>query len=156
MTSMATAASQLAAVMGKKVDRSAAGLPASTTGAIFTISGGRVMVTSIIGEVTTAIQAQANAVKLQFDPTDAGATQDLSATIETNAAAVGTMYSITGTPATAMQSALNFMSPDKMLARPLVLKPGSILVSAAATNTGQVKWTLTYVALDNGAAVSAA
>jgi len=141
---------------GIKVARATAALPATAAAAIFTITGGKVAVTSLYGEVTTVIQTQANATKLQFDPTDAGATQDLCATTDITADAVGTMYSITGTPATALSDALNFMPPNLALARPLILKPGSILLNCAATNTGSVKWDLWYVPLDTGAAVAAA
>ncbi len=139
---------------GKKLDRNTAALPASTTDILFTITGGRVAITSIIGEVTTVIQTQANATKLQFDPTDAGATQDLCATTDITADAVGTMYSITGTPATALQDALNFLSSNKVLAQPLILKPGDILLNCAATNTGNVKWTIMYIPLDSGATIT--
>lgn len=146
----------LAHLYGTLVSKSAASLPATTTAALFTITGGRVLITSLVGEVTTVIQTQANNTKLQFDPTDTGATQDLCAVLDITADAVGTMYSITGTPATALQDSLNFVSPDKMLARGLVLKPGSILLNCAATNTGAAKWSLTYVPLDEGASVAAA
>lgn len=149
-------AAYLGGVAGIRVSKATAALPATTTAALFTITGGRVLVTNIIGEVTTVIQTQADATKLQFDPTDAGATQDLCATTDITADAVGTMYSITGTPAGVLQDALNFLSADKVLARGIVLKPGSILLNCAATNTGSVKWDLTYVPLDTGASVAAA
>lgn len=142
--------------MGTQTERATAALPASTAAAIFTIATGRVAVTAIIGEVTTVIQTQANATKLTFDPTATGATQDLCGTLDITADAVGTMYSITGTPATAMQDALNYMTPNKTLANPLVLKPGSILLDCAATNTGSVKWTIWWYPLDTGATVAAA
>jgi len=142
--------------LGRMVNRATAALPQSAAGALFTITGGRVIVTSIIGEVTTVIQTQADATKLTFDPTDAGATQDLCATTDITADAVGTMYSITGTPGTALQDALNFLPSNKLLALPLILKPGSVLLDCAASNTGSVKWTLTYWPLDSGAAVVAA
>jgi hypothetical protein len=141
---------------GVKVQRTTAALPQTTTSTLFTISGGKVLITSLVGEVTTVIQTQADATKLTFDPTDAGATQDLSATLDITADAVGTLYSLTGTPATAMQDALNFLPSNKVLAQPLVLKPGSILLDCAASNTGSVKWDITYIPLDNGAAVVAA
>lgn len=142
--------------LGRTVERATAALPQTTAAALFTISTGRVLLTSIVGEVTTVIQTQANATQLQFNPDDAGATQALCATLDITADAVGTMYSITGTPATALQDALNFVSADKMLARPMVLKPGDIELSCAASNTGSVKWTLHYWPLDTGAAVVAA
>lgn len=141
---------------GIKVQRATAALPQTAAGALFTVSGGKVLITSLVGEVTTVIQTQADATKLTFDPTDAGATQDLSATLDITADAVGTLYSLTGTPATAMQDALNFLPSSKVLAQPLVLKPGSILLDCAASNTGSVKWDLTYIPLDNGASVAAA
>jgi hypothetical protein len=141
---------------GVKVQRATAALPQTSTSTLFTISGGKILVTSLVGEVTTVIQTQADATKLTFDPTDAGATQDLSATLDITADAVGTMYSLTGTPATAMQDALNFLPSSKVLAQPIVLKPGAILLDCAASNTGSVKWDLTYIPLDNGASVTAA
>jgi len=141
---------------GVKVQRATAALPQTTAGALFTISGGKVLITSLIGEVTTVIQTQADNTKLTFDPTDAGATQDLCAVLDITADAVGTLYSITGTPATAMQDALNFLPSNKVPAQPIVLKPGSILLDCAASNTGSVKWDLTYIPLDNGASVAAA
>jgi hypothetical protein len=143
-------------LLGLRVARATAALPQTAAAAIFTISTGKVLVTSIIGEVTTVIQTQADNTKLTFDPTDAGATQDLCAVLDITADAVGTMYSITGTPATAMKDALNFLSSDKVLAQPLVLKPGSILLDCAASNTGSVKWELRYVPLEDGATVVAA
>jgi hypothetical protein len=144
-------------VLGVRVIRATATLPQTAAAAIFTITGGKVLITSIIGEVTTVIQTQADATKLTFDPTDAGATQDLCATTDITADAVGTVYSITGTPATALQDALNFLPPNKALVREgVVLKPGSILLDCAASNTGSVKWDLRYIPLDDGAAVVAA
>jgi hypothetical protein len=141
---------------GIKVSRATAALPATTASAIFTITGGKVAVTAIYGEVTTVIQTQANNTKLQHDPTDTGTTQDLCAVLDISADAVGTMYSLDGTPANAMVDALNFLSSNKQLAKPLILKPGAILLNCAATNTGSVKWDLWYVPLDTGAAVAAA
>lgn len=144
------------AFQGQKVERATAALPQTAAAAIFTISTGRVLITSIVGEVTTVIQTQADNTKLTFDPTDAGATQDLCAVLDITADAVGTMYSITGTPGTALQDALNFVPPNKALANPILLKPGQILLDCAASNTGSVKWTITYIPVDTGATVVAA
>ncbi len=143
-------------ILGLRVDRATAALPQTAAAAIFTISTGLVAVTAIYGEVTTVIQPQANATKLTFDPTATGATQDLSATLDITADAVGTMYSITGTPATALADSLNFVSSNKMLAAPLVLKPGGILLDCAASNTGAGKWSIWYVPLEAGASIAAA
>lgn len=146
----------IAQFRGVKTDRATAALPQTTASALFTITGGRILLTGIIGEVTTVIQTQADNTKLTFDPTDAGATQDLCAVLDITADAVGTMYSITGTPATALQDGLNFLSSNKQLAQPLVLKPGSILLDCAASNTGSVKWTAFWVPIDPAARLAAA
>jgi hypothetical protein len=143
-------------ILGIRVDRATANLPQTAAAAIFTIATGRVVITSIVGEVTTVIQTQTDNAQLTFDPTAAGATQDLCADLDITADAVGTIYSITGTPATAMQDSLNFLPPNKGLANPLILKPGQILLDCSAGNTGQVKWSITYVPLDDGATVVAA
>lgn len=58
------------------------------------------IITSIFGIVTTAIGAVANATKLQA-LMDALAAVDLDATVDINAAAVGTIFAITGTFANA-------------------------------------------------------
>ncbi|HJV15623.1 MAG TPA: hypothetical protein VJ625_17185 [Propionibacteriaceae bacterium] len=156
MTVVNEASAYTKVIRGIKVSRATATLPQTTTSTLFTISTGRVLVTAIVGEVTTVIQTQADNTKLTFDPTAAGATQDLCAVLDITADAVGTMYSITGTPATALQDALNFLPSNKVLAQPLILKPGSILLDCAASNTGSVKWDLWYVPLDDGASVVAA
>lgn len=144
-------------ILGVRTERATATLPQTAASAIFTIgTGGRVAITALWGEVTTVIQTQADATKLTYDPTAAGATQDLCGTLDITADAVGTIYSITGTPATALQDSLNFVPSSKMLAQPLILKPGQILLDCAASNTGNVKWTCTWVPLDDGATVTAA
>lgn len=148
--------SMLAGFRGSKVERATAALPQTTAHALFTITGGRILLTGIIGEVTTVIQTQANNTKLTFDPSDAGATQDLCAVLDITADAVGTMYSITGTPATALQDALNFLPSSKQLTLPPILKPGSILLDCAASNTGSVKWTAFWVPIDATARLVAA
>ncbi len=143
-------------IFGIRVNRATAALPQTAAASLFTVSGGRVAITAILGEVTTVIQTQADNTKLTFDPDDAGATQDLCAVLDITADAVGTVYSITGTPATAMQDALNFLPPNKGLANPVILKPGAIKLDCGASNTGSVKWTIYYVPLDDGASVVAA
>lgn len=145
-----------ALLLGVKVARATAALPQTAAAAIFNVVGGRIYLTSIVGEVTTVIQTQANATKLTFDPTATGATQDLCATTDITADAVGTVYGITGTPGTVLQDALNFLPPNKNLAQPIMLKPGDIVLDCAASNTGSVKWDAAYIPYDNGAYLQAA
>src|SRR4030095_40368 len=81
---------------GTKVTGGAKTLPASTTGAIFTVTGGRGLVTNLTGVVPTAIQAQACATKLVATPSGAGSVNDLSGTVDVNALGLGGLLSPTG------------------------------------------------------------
>lgn len=143
-------------VLGLRVDRATDTLPQTADEALFTIAGGRVAITCLLGEVTTVIQTQANNTKLKFNPDAAGSDADLCAVLDITADAVGTLYSITGTPATAMQDSLLFLPPNKGLANPLILSEGALELDCAASNTGSVAWTVYYVPIDAGATVTAA
>jgi hypothetical protein len=137
--------------IGSRLSRAAQALPtlAAPTN-LFTIVGGKVLLTLLLGEVTTVVQAQANATKLTFDPDDAGATQDLCTTLDITADPVGTIYSLPGLASGALIDNLQF-GQGPLIGSPRVLKPGKILLNCAATNTGAAKWDAWFIALDVGA-----
>lgn len=132
--------------------RAAATLPATTKTPYFTVTG-KVRVLAIIGEVTTIVQAQANAIKLVSTPT-VGAAVDLCATVESNAAAVGSLLTITGTLANAMIKTVSGAVPQQ--ASPVIVTAGTIDLNTAATNTGATKWTIIWEPVDEGAMILAA
>lgn len=138
--------------LGVEVQRATKALPGTGAEALFTITGGRVLVTSIVGEVTTAIQNQANNTKLQANPTAAGSSVDMCANLDVANKPVATLFSITGTASDAMASGLAVNGQHT----PFVLQAGTLDLYCAATNTGSVKWVLHYLPLDNGARVVAA
>ena len=139
--------------IGFKVSRATAALPQTADGALFTVGGGRVLITGLVGEVTTVVETQANATKLKFNPTATGADQDLCATLDITADAVGEIYTISGTVTDAMRSDLLIGLP--VLAFPLMLSEGSIELDCAASNTGSVAWDIWYYPLDQGGYVGA-
>ena len=139
-------------VRGEVVQRATAALPASTTAPFFNINGGRVKILQILGEITTVIQAQACTLKIQANPTAAGASVDLCATLDVNAAAAQTLLGITGTVANAMVTAVALAAQ----VTPLIVPVGTLDLVTSATNTGSVKWTMHYVPVDVGATVTAA
>lgn len=120
---------------------------------LFTITGGKVRILGIYGEVTTVIQTQANATKLKHNPSGTGSDVDLCATLDITADAVRTIYSIVGVLATAMKSTtLGVVAPaDNIPAPGIVLDKGVIELDCAASNTGQVQWTVEWVPVDPGA-----
>lgn len=134
--------------LGIRVDRAAANLPQSTQADLFTVSGGRVLVAQIVGEVTTVIQTLLNNTKLVSNPT-VGADLDLCAVLDITADAVGTLYGITGVFADALQGA----GPGALRGQlnGIVLPIGSLALNCSASATGQVKWSAFYVPLDLGA-----
>lgn len=135
----------------RRVSRATAALPQTTAETLVTITGGRVILANIIGEVTTVIQTQADNAKLVFNPTEAGASTDICAVLNITAKAVGTLFSITGTVATALQSGLWLTTT---MATPLILSEGTIDLDCAASNTGNVQWDVYYLPLDEGATVA--
>jgi hypothetical protein len=141
-------------LLGTKVDRATAALPQTATGALFNVTGGRVLITSLVGRVTTSIQAQANAIKLVATPSGSGAVNDLSGTVESNALAAGGLLGITGLAADAMVKSTG--GGVSNLRNPIVVAAGAIGLNTAASNTGSVEWSITYIPLDNGASVAAA
>lgn len=142
-----------ATLYGFRIDRTTASLPQSTQSALFTVAGGRVIVTGIVGEVTTIIQNQACNTKLVANPTT-GTDVDLCAVLSIANKEVGTLFGITGTFATAMVGAN--AGAGVMCATPVVVPIGTIDLSTAASNTGAVKWSIYYTPLDDGAYITAA
>ncbi len=141
--------------LGQVVERATELLPQATTVSIFTIAGGRVKITSIIGEVTTVagIGAVLNMTKLTATPTTGGAA-DICADLDTQSFVVGRLLGITGIPTDAMIS-LGGVNPAQT--QGVILKAGVLTLECdGVTVTGNVKWTLHYVPVDVGATVVAA
>lgn len=136
---------------GAVVQRPTATLPQTAVGALFTVAGGRIAIMSIIGEVTTVIQTQANNTKIVHDPTAVGSNVDLCAVLSITAKAVGTLFGISGVFADAMLSGLAIPGMA-----PVIVQAGTIALDCAASNTGSVKWTIRWMPLDVGATVVAA
>jgi len=129
--------------------RASATLPATTATPYFTVTG-KVRIIDIIGEVTTVVQTQTCNAKLIANPT-VGADVDMCAVKDITAAAVGTIFTITGTLANAMVQTASACAVAQ--ASPLVVTAGTIDLSTSATNTGATKWTVRYEPIDAGAMV---
>jgi hypothetical protein len=156
MTYILSPAGVRGASLGVRVDRATAALPQSATGSIFTVSGGRIVLTSLVGEVTTVLGAVATTLAVVATPTVGAATTLASATAVTSDA-VGDWLTL---PAT-LGSALVHTAVAGAVALPslslgILVAVGSIQLTASASDTGSVKWSMTYVPFDDGATVVAA
>lgn len=139
------------AMFGLRASKST-GTLAATTIPLFTVAGGKVAVTSIVGEVTTAITV-ANSYKLQHNPTT-GTTSDLVAAtdIGTTDTPAGSLLSFQGLAGDSI-----IQGPGKIatLKQPLILTAGQIESVSAGTD-GVILWVVTWVPLDDGATLVAA
>jgi hypothetical protein len=138
--------------LGFRVDKAAANLPATGDQTIFTITGGRVAVCLLFGEVTTVVQAQACNLKVTSTPT-VGTAVDLAANLDINADEVGCLYLVEG-DGTALVGANAGAALSGIGNNRMIIPAGIIKITTSATNTGATKWTLYYVPLDEGASVA--
>lgn len=121
------------------------------TQALFTVAGGRVLITSLYGAVTTAITV-AGTSQLQSNPTT-GTTSVLSTATDlgTTDTPVGDLLAVT-LPTAAIQRGGAVLN----LTNDLVIPVGQIELVTATGGDGTVNWVVTYVPLDDGASVVAA
>lgn len=143
-----------------KVSQPAVALPATTTGQLFRVKGGRVWVKALIGQVTTIIQAQACNIKVSSKALDSasaaiGTAVDIASNVDINALEVGGMVFTEGDGTAAVKSnaggALAGANSGIWTAA-----QGEIYITTSATNTGAMKWDLWYMPIDPGAYVEAA
>ena len=133
------------------VPRATSALPQTGALTIFVVSGGRVKLINITGQVTVQVGAVANNTQLLHGTTALCANLNLTGDV------IGTRYSITGTFANVMvETAPNL--PINEQALEVVLPPGNVVLDCDGSDggVGRVRWTLVYIPLEAGASVVAA
>lgn len=141
------------AILGPVVERALATLPQTTNHALFTIGTGRILLTQLVGEVTTVIQTQANDTKLTATPT-IGTAVDICAALDISADEAGCLYGISGLNTDALIGINAGALPGQWSS--VVLPIGTLNLACAASNTGAVKWSARWIPLDLGATFVAA
>jgi len=155
MTTLIQASAVRLITEGYLVSRTTATLPATATGNIFTVTGGRILIVSLVGEVTTAVQNQACTVAIGYAPTvGTGSTTALGTASSVIAAPIGTHIGIN--PGSAAVVDLSTQAGVTTPAGRFLVDVGSVTITTSATNTGSVKWDLIYVPYDTNATVAAA
>lgn len=155
MTNLGDAAAARQTVLGNRVTRAAALLPATGQAAIFTVKGGKVLVTSLIGEVVVVMPATTNTLQIAGNPTT-GTDVVWTTAVSTASKEVGSVITPGLTAGGALQVA-NAGAGNSVGPTGYVAQIGTIdLITTGTAATGTVKWTLTYVPLDDGASVVAA
>jgi hypothetical protein len=137
----------------------ATGTVANGTTSLFTIAGGRVLITSLVGRVTTAIGATTSNAKLVYNPTAAGTSFDMCTAVDIASDAVEQTYYITGsvasTGALLVGGAVGQANP--IFEDGYLVQAGAIEQNLSADPVGgAITWSVTYVPYDAGASLVAA
>jgi len=152
--------------LGERVDKGAVTLPSGASTIeddLFTVAGGRVMLRSIVGQVTVIVAVVTTmTVKLTHTPTTGAAVAtDMCTGLDTKADIVDTIYTIPGgvgapmvDDAGAGVAVPSFDTTNKQILQPGVIKMNT--VNVGGTGSGAIKWTLHYIPIDDGATVVAA
>lgn len=162
----AQAAQNFASYYGAVVTGAAKTLPATTTGHLFTVAGGRVIITSLTGVVSTAIQAQLCTISVGNTPSGGSASTASLAALSSSVSGLAVGQSFAVPPYSSGAAALVFSSANGVLPTAdlgislddggLYMVPaGTIDWTTTATSTGAVIWSVGYVPYDAGATVTA-
>jgi hypothetical protein len=142
--------------LGIRVDKATATLAQSGTLDCFTVTGGDVLVTALVGTVTTIIQAQADNMKFISHPAT-GTDVDMCAVVDVTGIEVNGSVSLPAAVGTALIKATAGGVSMPAIASGFVVKSGcTIRQSCGSSNTGAMKHSLWYLPLDAGASVAAA
>lgn len=150
--------------LGIRVEKANLTNPQTASSNLFIVTGGKVMITSLVGVVTTVQGATANSFNLTYTPSG-GVAADISAATVCTSDAVGTYYTITGVAADLLSAqkvggtevpTVTWAPTPTFLTGSIVVGAGSMQLKASANNTGATTWVVTYIPLDDGAALVAA
>jgi hypothetical protein len=139
--------------IGVHVARATAALPQTATGHLFTVTG-RVLVTALVGQVTTAIQSTDPVAKITSTPT-AGTAVDVASTVDLSSLEVGGFIFAEGDGTALVKSNAGAAFIGANSGR-FICNAGYIDLITGASKTGAVKWDLYYVPLDDSSSVVAA
>lgn len=141
---------------GLLVTKGPAVVPNAAAGNLFTVSGGAVLIRGLIGKVTTVFTGTATTLNMGAAPTTgtANATAIHAVTVLTSAALGAWVTPLLGSGIGTIGVVANGISWIENDGGPFVVDAGNITYQASAANTGQIKWYLMYVPLDDGASVS--
>lgn len=140
-------------LLGRPLFRAATTLPQTAAFAIFNIVGGKVLMTSIVGEITVILGAVGN-MGLEENPT-VGTTELICAVVAAGTYAAGDLMSIDGIAANPMLPALTGGVPG-MTTKGVYLREGTLDWRCSASSTGEMSWFITYIPIDDGAYMTVA
>jgi hypothetical protein len=141
--------------LGIPVQKASATIPQTAVQDLFTVAGGRVLITLCVGEVTTILGATANNISVEVDPA-VGTTYVIASVIEGNALELGALMVVEGDGTALMITGKAGAGPIISGTGRWICPVGTIQFRTAASTTGASKWNLWYFPLDDGASVVSA
>jgi hypothetical protein len=160
MSALPSMAQLRVASYGLPVANAAKVVPSNTIGTIYTVTGGRILLTSLLGVVSTAIVGTPTLSVGATPSGGASAPTALCTATSISGAAVGTALSlpdlVSGALAVAASGVIG--SPGVTIDQGgiAMVSAGVITTTTSAAATGAISWLLTYLPLDSGAVVTAA
>jgi hypothetical protein len=124
---------------------------------IYTVSGGPILIVSLMAKVSTVMSGTAYTLTVGLTPTE-GAGSSAPAALASagtfTSLEVGTMASLGATAGAALVTGAN-ASTILLKQPPVFCSPGVITLTGSATQTGALKWYLNWIALDDASNVVA-
>jgi len=147
-------------MLGISVPRAAQNIAITATPGLpmYTITGGLVLVTGLLGVCTTTHGGVANTMSFEFNPTAAtGATSAITATTDLGTASVvGDVAVVVGAPGTGPLGGHVELNVLGLTAgKGIVMNAGVIGLVATAAN-GAWRWRIFYMPIDDGAYITVA
>lgn len=141
---------------GLLVTKSALALPQTATSTLYTVSGGNVLVTGLLGVVSSATGSTVTTLSLGTVPvTGTAEAAGMATAVAITSLEAGTWV---GVQASSGKAGALVVGSDGgktlFLPTPFVVPAGTITWTTSAGDTGGMSWYLTYVPLDTGASVS--
>ncbi len=121
---------------------------------LFSVDVGNVLLKGFVGEVTVAIGGGSQDFEIDHDPDDGGSNVALSTLVAVDSDVTGTLYTLNSTNGGALVATLD-VAYNVVLADPILLTPGDIVLDVTGTEAGSVEWWAFYVPLDVGAVLTA-
>ena len=145
--------------LGIQINRAASVLPQTVVSPgtpYFTIAGGKVLITGLVGEIVVANVGGAVNANWFHDAT-VGTDANICAVTALATWVIGDILTITGLLTDAMQPAAHASSGVMMVTggKGFILTAGNLGVITNASVAGQWTWTLWYIPLDAGATIVA-
>lgn len=141
---------------GNQVVKAAQALPQTATATLFTVSGGRVVITSLAGTVSTVIGGTVTTLALGTAPTvGTAATAGIASATAITSKEAGTHIWLPASAGSGLVVGANAGAAAQLLGgQAYVVSAGTITWTTSASTTGAISWALTYIPLDDGASVS--